>query len=197
MTVTCVVLSNDSESSTIIFVTLSLTMTSYLRSWLYGATSEVEPAPPLVPTIQEISPPVSDSEDGDATETEQDDDMPPAFPSLNSAQRVQSSGIPRTLTDSQLMPPPPIPSLARQRGIPNTRGNSLVVPPTTTKPPPKPSKKGKKVALAPGHSPLDWAALKSSGADLRVGRSQRYLIFTLVNEAIRALIPCCVYPLLC
>ncbi|KIM39895.1 hypothetical protein M413DRAFT_446813 [Hebeloma cylindrosporum] len=143
-------------------------MTSYLRSWLYSGTSAVEPAPTPVPTIQEISPPVSDSEDGDATETEQDDDLPPAFPSLNSAQRVQSSRLPRILTDSQLMPPPPIPSLSslRQPGVPNTRGNSLVVPPSTTKPPPKP-KKGKKVALAPGHSPLDWAALKSSGADLR------------------------------
>jgi hypothetical protein len=143
-------------------------MTSYLRSWLYSGTSAIESAPPSVPTIQEISPPVSDSDDGDITETEQDEDMPPAFPSLNSAQRVQSSRIPRILTDSQLMPPPPIPSLARQPGIPNTRDNSLAVPPTTTKRPPKPSKKGKKVALAPGHSPLDWAALKSSGADLRV-----------------------------
>lgn len=28
-------------------------------------------------------------------------------------------------------------------------------------------KKSRKVALAPGHSPLDWAALKSSGKDLR------------------------------
>lgn len=172
-------------------------MTSYLLSWLYTGTSAVESAPPSVPTIQEVSPPVSDSEDGDATETEQDEDAPPAFPSLNSAQRVQSSRIPRILTDSQLMPPPPIPSLPQQRGMPNTRGSSLAVPPTTTKPLPKPSKKGKKVALAPGHSPLDWAALKSSGADLRVRRSQRYLNFSLVNETIRALIPCCVYPLLC
>ncbi|CDO69724.1 hypothetical protein BN946_scf184687.g9 [Trametes cinnabarina] len=39
-------------------------------------------------------------------------------------------------------------------------------PPTTTKPPAKPSKRGK-VALAPGHGPLDWANLKKSGQDLR------------------------------
>jgi len=171
-------------------------MTSYLQSWLFGGTSAVEPAPTSVPTIQEISPPASDSED-DGTETEQDDDIPPAFPSLNSAQRVQSSKIPRVLTDSQLMPPPPVPSLARKAGVPSTRGSSLAVPPSTTKPPPKP-KKGRKVALAPGHSPLDWAALKSSGADLRVRRFYRYLTFGLkLNETTRALIHCCVYPLLC
>src|SRR6266568_3449701 len=112
-------------------------MTSYLRSWLYNGTSVAEPAATSVPTLQKISPPASDEEDGDATETEHDDDIPPAFPSLNSAQRVQSSGIPRILTDSQLMPPPPIPSHAvRQMGVPNTQGNSLAVPPTTTKPPP-------------------------------------------------------------
>ncbi|KAI0300780.1 cytochrome b5 [Russula brevipes] len=42
-------------------------------------------------------------------------------------------------------------------------------PPTTTKPPTQLSKtkKREKVILAPGHSPLDWAALKSSGTDLR------------------------------
>jgi len=147
-------------------------MTSYLRSWLYSGTSAAEPSQPLlpVPTLQRISPPPSDDGEGDETETERDidDDSPPAFPALNSAQRVQSTRIPKVLTDSQLMPPPPVPSLAvRLPGVPDTKGNSLAVPPTTTKVPPKPSKKSGKVALAPGHSPLDWAALKSSGADLR------------------------------
>ncbi|EIM91528.1 cytochrome b5 [Stereum hirsutum FP-91666 SS1] len=41
-------------------------------------------------------------------------------------------------------------------------------PPTTLKPPTLSPKKREKVALAPGHSSLDWASLKSSGADLRV-----------------------------
>ncbi|KAI0303645.1 cytochrome b5 [Multifurca ochricompacta] len=43
-------------------------------------------------------------------------------------------------------------------------------PPTTTRPPAQlaKSKKREKVVLAPGHSPLDWAALKTSGTDLRV-----------------------------
>jgi len=45
------------------------------------------------------------------------------------------------------------------------------MPPPTTKKPPSLSKvrERQKVVLAPGHSPLDWAALKSSGADLRSG----------------------------
>jgi len=43
-------------------------------------------------------------------------------------------------------------------------GNSLMLPPTATQKPPKPRKK---VLLAPGHSPLDWARLQASGADLR------------------------------
>ncbi|KAJ7261816.1 cytochrome b5-like heme/steroid binding domain-containing protein [Mycena haematopus] len=64
------------------------------------------------------------------------------------------------------MPPPPVPSLAaRTPGVPSA-SSSLLVPTTTTKPP-KTSKKREKVALAPGHSPLDWAVLKSSGVDLR------------------------------
>jgi hypothetical protein len=58
------------------------------------------------------------------------------------------------------IPGPPAPSAA----------SSLMPPPTTTKPPTQlsKSKKREKVVLAPGHSPLDWAALKSSGTDLRV-----------------------------
>jgi len=42
---------------------------------------------------------------------------------------------------------------------------ALELPPSTSQVPKKPRKK---VALAPGHSPLDWARLKGSGADLRV-----------------------------
>jgi hypothetical protein len=133
-----------------------------------------ETSTPEVPSLNRISPPPSD-DDGEATETEQDkaDDSPPAFPSLNSAQRVKTQKNPSILTDTQLMPPPPFPGLAvRTPGVPSRAApsgpSSLAVPPTTTKVPAKPSKKREKVALAPGHSPLDWAALKSSGQDLRV-----------------------------
>jgi cytochrome b involved in lipid metabolism len=132
-----------------------------------------ETSTPEVPSLNRISPPPSD-DDGEATETEQDkaDDSPPAFPSLNSAQRVKTQKNPSILTDTQLMPPPPFPGLAvRTPGVPSRAApsgpSSLAVPPTTTKVPAKPSKKREKVALAPGHSPLDWAALKSSGQDLR------------------------------
>ncbi|KAF8809728.1 cytochrome b5 [Phlegmacium glaucopus] len=146
-------------------------MTSYLRDWLFGGAV---PSDSLlsVPTVELISPPASDDEDGEETETERDNDSPPAFPALNSAQRLQSSNSPRVLTDSQLMPPPPLPSLsARQPGVPlsssQSSASTLAVPLSTTKAPVKSSKKREKVALAPGHSSLDWAALKTSGQDLR------------------------------
>ncbi|KAJ7455317.1 cytochrome b5 [Mycena galericulata] len=136
------------------------TMTSYLRSWLTGA-----PTTPDVPTLLRVSPPASD--DGEETETE-DDNHVPAFPALNSPQRAATSGPPRILSDSVLMPPPPVPSLAsRTPGVLPKPSGSLLVPATTTQRPQKQSKKREMVALAPGHSPLDWAALKASGADLR------------------------------
>ncbi|KAG6857394.1 hypothetical protein H0H87_004756 [Tephrocybe sp. NHM501043] len=138
-------------------------MTSYLRNWLTGTV------PDAVPTLNRVSPPPDDDEDSD-TATEGDDDTPPAFPSLLSVQRVQST--PKILTDSQLMPPPPPPHLAqRTPGVdlaarsPNASSSLTVL--ATTERPVKPSKNRNKVALAPGHSPLDWASLKTSGTDLR------------------------------
>ncbi|KAI0775124.1 cytochrome b5-like heme/steroid binding domain-containing protein [Trametes elegans] len=144
-------------------------MASYLRSWLYSQNPTADA--PVAPAIIETSPPAPD-EDDDADTVHGDDDAPPAFPALNSAQRatatLQPETSPRILTDAQLMPPPPPPSLAsRVPGVPSSSGSSsLLVPTTTTKPPPKPAKKGK-VALAPGHGPLDWANLKKSGQNLR------------------------------
>ncbi|KAH9847658.1 hypothetical protein C2E23DRAFT_489989 [Lenzites betulinus] len=140
-------------------------MTSYLRNWLYAQNPTTAP-----PAIVETSPPAPE-DDEDAETVHGDDDAPPAFPALNSAQRATATSPmepPRILTDAQLMPPPPPPSLAvRKPGVSGSAGSSsLLVPPTTTKPPPKPAKKGK-VALAPGHGPLDWASLKKSGQDLR------------------------------
>jgi len=153
-------------------------MASYLRGWfaLNTATAASNPAPNSLaaPEILEVSPPPSD---GDGSDTVEEDDIPPAFPTLGSAQRAVSSsssnGIPRVLTDSQLMPPPPPPSLASRQsgtlllGVPSLTSSSLAVPPTTTKRPTLSSKKREKVALAPRHSPLDWASLKTSGTDLR------------------------------
>lgn len=155
-------------------------MTSYLRGWLTTGTSLASPASASIPSIVTLSPPPSDDNDDDdtATEMELDDDSPPSFPSINSAQRVQSQNLPAFLTDSQRMPPPPLPSLAsRIPGVPaqaSSKGMSLAVPPTTTQMPVKPKTKRDKVALAPGHSPLDWANLKVSGEDLRVSNQVKH-----------------------
>ena len=114
-------------------------------------------------------------EDDDGSNTAGEDDVPPAFPALNSAQRAPSApstspNIPTILDDSTLMPPPPLPDLAtRHPGVPRAKpqivSSSLLAPLATTERPKKPSRK---VALAPGYGPLDWASLKSSGRDLRV-----------------------------
>ncbi|OSD06653.1 cytochrome b5 [Trametes coccinea BRFM310] len=143
-------------------------MASYLRSWLYSQSST--PEPPAAPTIVETAPQEEDDDDDTETVHGDDDDVPPAFPALNSAQRASSStasAMPRILTDAQRMPPPPLPMANRRPGVASgSSSSSLLPPPTTTKPPPKPSKRNK-VALAPGHGPLDWANLKKSGQDLR------------------------------
>ncbi|KAH9831628.1 cytochrome b5 [Rhodofomes roseus] len=151
-------------------------MASYLRSWLYSQAPESTnlPKPSDAPRIVEDSevPTITTEDDDDDSSTvhgDDEDDVAPSFPALNSAQRLgtqQSGSVPRILSDAQLMPPPPMPSLAvRRPGVPS--GSSLAVPPSTTKPPPKLSTKRGKVALAPGHGPLDWANLKKSGQDLR------------------------------
>lgn len=155
-------------------------MASYLRSWLPSPWASAD-QPLSAPTIVS-EPPESEVDDDDtATIRGDDDDEPPAFPSLNSAQRADSSGpntavpaVPRILSDSDRMPPPPMPSLSARTpgvpsassslGVPATRG-TLAPPLSTTK---APAKKSRKVALAPGHGPLDWANLKKSGRDLRV-----------------------------
>jgi hypothetical protein len=63
------------------------------------------------------------------------------IPPVNSAQRLETS-IPRIPTDSQLMPPPPVPSLSvRQPSVPlssrRSSTSTLAVPPSTTRPPVK------------------------------------------------------------
>ncbi|KAG6919164.1 hypothetical protein DXG01_008462 [Tephrocybe rancida] len=138
-------------------------MTSYFLNWLTGTV------PDAVPSFTRVSPPPDDDE-GSETETEGDDDTPPAFPSLLSAQRVQST--PRILSDSELMPPPPPPHLAQRTPGVNlaarsSNASSFLTVLETTERPVKASKNRNKVALAPGHSPLDWASLKTSGTDLR------------------------------
>jgi len=134
-----------------------------------------------VPEIAEHEPELDDDDvDTITIKGDDDDDTPPAFPALNSAQRAATSSSrsnepPRILSNKAmgLMPPPPVPGLAKRTpGVPATSSNSLFVPstpntlalPTSTTKRPKVSKK---VELAPGHGALDWANLKNSGKDLR------------------------------
>ena len=140
-------------------VSFLLPMASYLRSWL--PTLSLQPS--SLSTEEEESPTTPTNISFSVQQP--DDDTPPAFPAIESAQRV-------SLAPSTLMPPPAIPS-RRIPGPSAPSASSLMPPPTTTKPPTQlsKSKKRAKVVLAPGHSPLDWAALKSSGADLRVRSS--------------------------
>ncbi|KAN0062606.1 hypothetical protein ACQY0O_005139 [Thecaphora frezii] len=170
-----------------------------------------------LPTSHPSRPEPSRNHDNDNhNHNQEDDDLPPAFPSLNSAQRsapslqppssekptaasvlqfITSTSNPAQTAaekkDKSLMPPP---SSLGSLGVPRNGltpgggggggGGGLAVPPTTTAASAPPGVGGasgaslagqggkrKKVALAPGCSPLDWARLKSS-TDLRGGVTQ-------------------------
>ena len=157
-------------------------MSSYLRSWFTPVPTT--PSPPPVPEIEEHEPELDDDDTMTLKGGDDDnyDDTPPAFPALNSAQRIatssspRSDGPPRILSEkvAGLMPPPPVPRLSKRTpGVPAVTSSSLSVPstpntlalPTSTTKRPKVSRK---VQLAPGHGALDWANLKNSGKDLRV-----------------------------
>ncbi|KAG8936082.1 hypothetical protein FRC02_004707 [Tulasnella sp. 418] len=153
-------------------------MTSYFLSWLNsGGANAVEPKPPVPEIISE------------EVTTELDDDEPPAFPALDSIQRSSGNSnavVPSVTLDSLAMPPPPVPVNRRSNGLSSLSSvvqassiSSLTPPPVTTKRMPNTNTKAKaraKVALAPGHSPLDWARLKSSGEDLRVSGLSPFVI---------------------
>ncbi|GJJ10476.1 hypothetical protein Clacol_004702 [Clathrus columnatus] len=162
---------------------------SFLRSWIYGSsdtTIDGTTATPQSTVTLSVTNVDNDNNDND-------DDTPPAFPSLNSIQRsgpsismsVSRSGNGRV--NKELMPPPSglpsrfnntqdltVPGLSSNKLSPfdshsssSSSSNSLQLPPSTIKPPTLTPKQRQKVALAPGHSTLDWAALKTSGKDLR------------------------------
>ena len=166
-------------------------MASYLSSWLFGTPTSVNtpPSNTVTPTVNEdtpeieiVAPQEDDESDGSDGDDGDDTDRPPAFPALNSPQRAATTTQRSTnqnqnivvlngksasnLTGKGLMGPPPPPSrLGQQSGSGASLGvNNSLAPLATT----KLAKKSRKVALAPGHSPLDWAYLKSSGEDLRV-----------------------------
>ncbi|KAG1778954.1 hypothetical protein EV702DRAFT_1195483 [Suillus placidus] len=98
---------------------------SYLRSWFSLDTSssatKVEPNSSY-PNQSLPVPEFNEEDEDDGSDTAGEDDAPPAFPAINSPSRRLS--IPKILTDSALMPPPPVPSLAtRQPGVPPPQGN--------------------------------------------------------------------------
>jgi hypothetical protein len=149
-------------------------MTTAFRNWLGSGAGLLSSATPqsdtTIPDLPTVQGPDDDDDDGEATEREDDDDRPAAFPALNSAQRAstRTSNLPIPTILTGQVPSLPNPSLAtRNPSAARANVNSLMLPPTTLKPLTSAAKKGK-VALAPGFGPLDWASLKSSGADLRV-----------------------------
>lgn len=134
-------------------------------------------------------------QDGSDSEPEDDNLPPPQFPALNSAQRASGTSygvtVPR-LNQGQvqngskgLMPPSTGPSTSRLMAPPSLPGslNSLRIPPNRPLPnrgppaglsaslvpgfsaPAIPNPR-KKVLLAPGHSPMDWANLQRSHSNL-------------------------------
>lgn len=165
-------------------------MASYLRSWIYGTQAEPSTPGPFIqtngttenisqaPDIEVIEPQEEEENDSDDG---YDTDKPPAFPALNSPQRAVSSTSKAQATtvsrSNGLMAPPPPRLAAPSLGVPSTganRGASNSLDPLATKG--KPGRKARFVPLAPGHSMLDWANLKSSGKDLRVYISGPYFV---------------------
>lgn len=120
-----------------------------------------------------------------------DDDTPPSFPALNSAQRAggAASSLPPLRPSYSSMPPPPIPTRnprfqnPSQWSAPSAGGRNRLAPvgagasgvaagnglslPNRRGGSSSAPKKSRKVVLEPGHSPLDWARLQKSGMDLR------------------------------
>jgi len=140
---------------------------------------------PAIPALNLEAPVDSDSDSEDLENL-----PPPSFPALNSVQRATGPsyvrgppklGPPPTSSaglDAKLMPPPPRPS--PRPAQPNTAA-ALRVPPTGPLPNRLPSASSstlqlpshrvtnparQKVVLEPGHSPLDWATLQRSTANL-------------------------------
>lgn len=120
-------------------------------------------------------------------DSDDEDDLkhlpPPSFLAIDSAQRANGPSPTRAppklkpLSDAQLMPPPPRPSVLRPPPngtaglrapttgpLPNrnpSANNTLAVPSYRLTNPAR-----QKVILDPGYSPLDWATLQRSGKNL-------------------------------
>ena len=113
----------------------------------------------MPPPAASITPPDAPSTPPDSSEiTAEDQTTPKPSKSLPPPQLTLTQN--GETTNSPTMMPPP--SNAR---LSNT-ANSMLAPSISTLPPK--NRPRQKVILEPGHSPLDWARLKSSGTDLRV-----------------------------
>lgn len=146
------------------------------------------PADAPLPTFSLESNSSSDDDDDD----DDNDLTPPSFPAMNSAQRA--SGIQKFMGPStavsqkqsapsqMMMPPPrivpsnlrPLPIPSPSMHVPSTGPLPNRGPPTSTGLAPQPQaglavktpNARNKVLLSPGHSPLDWANLQKSAANL-------------------------------
>jgi cytochrome b involved in lipid metabolism len=155
-------------------------------------TGSSESTPRASPVLRHDPPPLIslDDDDDDDADLSNEHLPPPQFPAANSAQRASSSLAPpphRTVTphttpapsrpSSSLMPPPPRPpprppTAAGRAPAPRpaaaqprpgaSLGNTLALAPTA--PPRRGPGPSRKVVLAPGHSPLDWALLQQRSA---------------------------------
>ncbi|KAK5659272.1 hypothetical protein OQA88_1364 [Cercophora sp. LCS_1] len=171
-----------------------------------NGTTTTTPPPPVIIRETPPGPPSPDSAASVLNEEEQNtpkaaaavDTAYPAVPSFSLSAPEFNLMPPPPSPAPSLMPPPPLPrsqptgayaagssTLPRanlplpNRGgltLPNRGPPGLTPPPTHSSKPKKPSKE---VALAPGHSPLDWARLSGPGADLRnLGPNAPYLRVT-------------------
>lgn len=103
--------------------------------------------------------------------------MPPPPPPNRTAEPRPPSLQPFPAIHSSQRASGPLPNRGRPAPFGSGSGSSgLAPPPTHSTMPPKPSRK---VVLAPGHSPLDWARISGPDADLRgVPPSTPYLRVT-------------------
>jgi len=123
----------------------------FVPSTFLGFIPMPSPLDPVITSSDSLS--NSNQEPND----EEDQTTPKASPTLPPPKLA----LPLGKSDNKSMPPP---SFIRPR-LNNTTSSSLA-PSVSTLPPQ--NRPRQKVVLEPGHSPLDWARLKSSGTDLRV-----------------------------
>ncbi|KAJ3054966.1 hypothetical protein HK097_000191 [Rhizophlyctis rosea] len=150
-------------------------------NWLTGTQ-----LPPAIPNLS-----LDDVEDEDEqTSSEEDTQQPSAQPSAQPTAPTRSSSLLHPST-AHAARPPSSPFKAPSAPNPPQAESTLNMFPaldstqrasSTT----APSVARKKVPLAPGHSPLDWARLKSSNTDLRgVRQLDRYTLEDIAQHKTR------------